>query len=444
MKKAKESPAVDAQFVEPKQALQVVSSQPMSIGPDFAPALTIAQAMDRYNQMLEFIKGQMVEGKDFGTIGDVEKKTLLKPGAEKLLTFFGFKPKIYPIAEIMDWTGKDHGGEPLFYFSYRTDVFKQILAPNGNLEMTLIVSLDRSNNSWESRYRFRWVDETEAKFLGYKIGDLPKRASKIVEFRFAVEKAETEGKYGKPETYWKMWEEAIADGRAVAIKKETRKKKKYAAYELDSTVYRITNPNIFDVINTIQGVAQKRSFVGATVIACNASEFFTTDLEDLEELEIGSGLEPNEENEETGEDTEEQDEERSSTRKVTKKAAKEPKPEQTQTKLSTKQIAAMQESVKDQLVAMKQSGFFESWDDAFTTIATYLVSREENPLDEVGITRVTEIPDDELGRVLEFLAKQHADWKAEQSRPATKKTTKKVTGTKKLSTKKVATKKGKK
>lgn len=43
------------------------------------------------------------------------------------------------------------------------------------------------------------------------------------------------------------------------------------------------NPDIFDQINTIQKMAQKRAFVGAVLIACNASEFFTQDMDDFAE-----------------------------------------------------------------------------------------------------------------------------------------------------------------
>jgi hydroxymethylpyrimidine/phosphomethylpyrimidine kinase len=42
----------------------------------------------------------------------------------------------------------------------------------------------------------------------------------------------------------------------------------------------IPNSEIFDQINTIQKMAQKRSLVGAVLIATGASKFFTQDLED--------------------------------------------------------------------------------------------------------------------------------------------------------------------
>ncbi len=39
-----------------------------------------------------------------------------------------------------------------------------------------------------------------------------------------------------------------------------------------------------DQINTIQKMAQKRAFIAATLIGCNASEYYTQDLEDLDTI----------------------------------------------------------------------------------------------------------------------------------------------------------------
>ncbi|MFB2835053.1 hypothetical protein [Floridanema evergladense] len=43
------------------------------------------------------------------------------------------------------------------------------------------------------------------------------------------------------------------------------------------------NPRIYDAVNTICKMAQKRSLVAAVLIATGASEFFTQDLEDIAE-----------------------------------------------------------------------------------------------------------------------------------------------------------------
>ena len=46
------------------------------------------------------------------------------------------------------------------------------------------------------------------------------------------------------------------------------------------TLYRVPNPDVADLVNTIQKMAQKRALVAATLIATSASEFFTQDVED--------------------------------------------------------------------------------------------------------------------------------------------------------------------
>jgi hypothetical protein len=46
-------------------------------------------------------------------------------------------------------------------------------------------------------------------------------------------------------------------------------------------VGRVPNPDIADQVNTIQKMAQKRALVGVCLLAVNASEFFTQDVEDM-------------------------------------------------------------------------------------------------------------------------------------------------------------------
>ena len=54
---------------------------------------------------------------------------------------------------------------------------------------------------------------------------------------------------------------------------------------MDAALYRIPNPDVADVVNTIQKMAQKRALVAATLIATSASEFFTQDIEDADSFE---------------------------------------------------------------------------------------------------------------------------------------------------------------
>jgi hypothetical protein len=46
-------------------------------------------------------------------------------------------------------------------------------------------------------------------------------------------------------------------------------------------VGRAPNPDIADQVNTIQKMGQKRALVAACLLAVNASEFFTQDVEDM-------------------------------------------------------------------------------------------------------------------------------------------------------------------
>lgn len=52
---------------------------------------------------------------------------------------------------------------------------------------------------------------------------------------------------------------------------------------------------IFDVINTLQKMAQKRAMVGAIIVAVGASDFFTQDIDDIEDAKT-IGTVPNEKN----------------------------------------------------------------------------------------------------------------------------------------------------
>lgn len=49
---------------------------------------------------------------------------------------------------------------------------------------------------------------------------------------------------------------------------------------------------IYSMVNTFQKIAQKRAFVGPTLIACRASALFTQDLEDMGDLVGGPEIQP--------------------------------------------------------------------------------------------------------------------------------------------------------
>jgi hypothetical protein len=241
----------------------------------YLPAMSMEVALARRSAIVEFTRRIMVKDQDFGEIPGTHKPTLLKPGAEKLCNFFGLEPEFTPIVEDIDWTGAQHSGEVFCYARYRCRLLR---------EGRVVGVGEGSCNSWEAKYRYRWVAEEQVP----EHLDPPRLLKRgvhrtLYEFDFAVERAETTGNYGKPAEHWQMFRDAIRNGTARSVEKLTRRGQSVAwEIDVDTSLYRIPNPDGADVVNTIQKMAQKRALVAATLIATSASEFFTQDVEDAD------------------------------------------------------------------------------------------------------------------------------------------------------------------
>ncbi|MGA8577796.1 MAG: hypothetical protein WB579_03895, partial [Bryobacteraceae bacterium] len=241
----------------------------------FLPAMSMEVALARRAAIVEFTRRIMVKDQDFGEIPGTGKPTLLKPGAEKLCNFFGLEPEFTPMVEDIDWTGVQHGGEVFCYARYRCRLLR---------EGRVVGVGEGSCNSWEAKYRYRWVAEEQVPDHSDR-RCLPKRGVRrtLCEFGFAIERAETTGTYGKPAEHWQRFRDAIRTGTARQVEKFTRRGKSVAwEIDVDTALYRIPNPDVADAVNTVQKMAQKRALVAATLIATSASEFFTQDMEDAD------------------------------------------------------------------------------------------------------------------------------------------------------------------
>src|SRR5918997_2888189 len=128
------------EFKEPAGGLVAVERS------QFMPAMSIESAVERYGAITEFVSRVLRRDVDYGVIPGTEKLTLLKPGAEKLTTFFGLSTRFQLIERIEDWTGAEHDGEPFFYYLYRCQLWRADL---------LIAEADGSCNSRETKYRYR-------------------------------------------------------------------------------------------------------------------------------------------------------------------------------------------------------------------------------------------------------------------------------------------------
>jgi hypothetical protein len=213
----------------------------MAIQPVVAmPMMSLQEAVARRNAMVGFVQQIMIKGSDYGEIPGSTKPTLLKPGAEKLVTFFGLTPRFTIVKETENW-GAD-GAEPFFYYWFRCGLWRGA---------NLVGEGDGSCNSHEVKYRYRQGSR----------------------------KCPTCGKEtiikGKAE-YGGGWLCFVKKGGCGA---------KFAdgdqAIE-GQQIGRILNPDVADIANTVLKMAQKRALVAATLISVNASEFFTQDIEDMD------------------------------------------------------------------------------------------------------------------------------------------------------------------
>jgi len=215
-------------------------------GGSIMPALTVQEAATRYNVMVEFTKTVMVKDQDYGTIPGVQKPCLYKAGAEKLSSLFGLTPAFELVERREDWTGKETNGEPLFYYFYKCKLYR-----GGEL----VGEADGSCNSWEKKYRYR-----DSKRKCPKCGG-----------EFIIQgKAEYGGGF-------LCYAKKGGCGAKFTDKDPTI---------IGQTLERVINPDIPEVINTVQKMAQKRALVAAVLIACNASAFYTQDAEDMRTIDV--------------------------------------------------------------------------------------------------------------------------------------------------------------
>ena len=190
-------------------------------------ALSVEDMRAQVHQIQGYMAGIMKDGEHYGAIpGCGDKKTLLKPGAEKLCFAFQFSPSF--ATEVVDM-GKGHR-------EYRVEC-TLTHRPTG----TFVASSHGSCNTMESRYRYR----TEA-------------TGKPV-----------------PQEYWTSRDPQLLGGSQFKPRKADGKWVIMQQAEHD---------NPADYYNTCLKMAAKRAHVAATLAALAASDIFTQDVEDTPEL----------------------------------------------------------------------------------------------------------------------------------------------------------------
>lgn len=212
------------------------------------PVMDNTTAMMRRQAIIDFTRAVMRPDVDYGRVPGTRKDTLLKPGAEKLTSLFGLSPRFDIAEKETDWTGKDHGGEPFFYFQYRCSLYYgDVLAGQGV----------GSCNSWEKKYRYRNAER------------VCPDCGKATIFK---SKPRPNDPPGKPMGYY-CWNKTGGCGAQFGPG-DVRIESQEAG--------QVPNDNPADLVNTVDKMAQKRALVAAVLIAVNASEFFTQDIEDMD------------------------------------------------------------------------------------------------------------------------------------------------------------------
>ncbi|MFL9456019.1 MULTISPECIES: hypothetical protein [Nostocales] len=207
----------------------------------------IEQAKSHYQVIVDFIKSVMKEGTDFGVVPGVSKPSLLKPGAEKLAQLFNLRPEFQILESVSDWSGKEHGlEEPVFFYRYKCVLFYPRFPKDGEISKPVGEGIG-SCNSLEKKYRYR-------------------RQSRVCP------------KCGQETIF------TANDGSFYCWAKKGGCNAKYAANDeaiISQPTGLVKNPDVYEQINTIDKMAQKRSMVAAVLVTCGVSEFFTSDMEDM-------------------------------------------------------------------------------------------------------------------------------------------------------------------
>jgi len=248
----------DKQEGEMEVKAEIVRQEMTSQDVMLTPCVNLQTAVARLRDFQEFVKGYLTEATykdgeeengDYGIIPGTKKKTLLKPGADKLCELYGLSDDY----EIVTGYSQENWSlnPPLFDYTIRCILKNK---RNGILVATGMGSC----NSYEGKYR--WRDQNRK---------CPECG------RETVFRSKKRPEDGDREPGWYCW---------------TKKGGCGAQFPADSVritaqvTGRIENDDIATLKNTILKMAKKRAKVDATLSATRSSGIFTQDMEDIGDL----------------------------------------------------------------------------------------------------------------------------------------------------------------
>lgn len=226
-----------------EQTTALARRESAAIEPKTPRAIAMKQVLEEEREqrglLRQYINEQMVDGTDYGKIPGTDKPTLLKPGAEKLITLFRCTPK-FKLTKEEDF---DRG---FFNYTFRC----QLVTDEGKV----VAEGYGSANSKEGRYRWRNASR-KCPACGKE----------------SIIKGKVE--YG---------------GGWLCFKKQGGCNAKFpdeASEIVGQVVGKVENDDIATLANTILKMAKKRAMVDASIALGRCSDVFTQDVEDLADPE---------------------------------------------------------------------------------------------------------------------------------------------------------------
>jgi hypothetical protein len=200
------------------------TSEALVRSPDNYRGLTLLvspkEALEQLKELQAFVDEVMVEGIDYGKIPGVKKPSLWQPGAQKLAEIYGLVHEFHDILSTEDW-------DRPFFFYRRRCILKS------RRDGTAVGDGIGSCNSKEDRYAWRW-----------------------------------------------LWPNDVPKGTNLeGVRRRTIRKKGGGEWVL----HRFPNDDLFSLVNTIDKMASKRSYVHAVTAVTRSAGIFTQDAEDLPE-----------------------------------------------------------------------------------------------------------------------------------------------------------------
>jgi hypothetical protein len=189
----------------------------------------ITQKLDAIEAFQQIVQKQLRKDHDYGIIPGTQKPTLLKPGAEKIAKLLNLADTYEIVEKIEDWD------KPFFSYTVRCTLTE--LASG-----TVVCSYLANCNSYENKYRWRWVPE------------------------------------------WKLTEDQKAEVAEDLVPCESRRTQRGSA-----NFYRFPNDAIYDQVNTLMKMAEKRAMISAVLSVGRLSLLFTVDLDDYVPKEEDGG-----------------------------------------------------------------------------------------------------------------------------------------------------------